>query len=63
MSNQEDQDERRAWLDYMVQLEEERGSIVPGGAQGGAVARARKARDAAEQPSETTGHKESPDAP
>ena len=63
MSNPDDRDTDREWLDRMVRLEEERGGIVPGGAQGGAVARARKARDAAEQPGEATGHKESPAAP
>ena len=54
MSNPDDRDADREWLDRMVRLEEERGGIVPGGAQGGAVARARKARDAAEQPDEAT---------
>lgn len=57
MSNPDDRDADREWLDRMVRLEEERGGIVPGGAQGGAVARARKARDAAEQPSEATKEK------
>ena len=54
MSNPDDRDADREWLDRMVRLEEELGSIVPGGAQGGAVARARKARDAAEQQDEAT---------
>ena len=62
MSNPDDRDADREWLDRMVRIEEERGGIVPGGAQGGAVARARKAREAAQQPDEATGHKESPDA-
>ncbi len=32
------------WLAAMVKLEEERGSIVPGGAQGGVIARTRRAK-------------------
>jgi hypothetical protein len=59
VSNPDDRDADREWLDRMVQLEEERGGIVPGGAQGGAVARARKAREAAQQPDEATKEKES----
>jgi hypothetical protein len=35
------------WIAAMVDLEDERGAIVPGGAQGGVVARARRARAAA----------------
>ena len=38
------------WIAAMVELEDERGSIVVGGAQGGVVARARRARTAAEAP-------------
>ena len=59
MSNPDDRDADREWLDRMVRLEEERGGIVPGGAQGGTVARARKAREAAEQPDEATKEDES----
>ena len=32
------------WIATMVELEDERGAIVPGGAQGGVAARARRAK-------------------
>jgi hypothetical protein len=42
-----DREQEAEWVAAMVELEEERGSIVPGDAQGGVVARARRARAAA----------------
>jgi hypothetical protein len=38
------------WLKAMAELEEQRGSIVPGGAQGGLAARARREAEAACSP-------------
>lgn len=45
--SQEDREAQHAWALKMLALEEERGPIVPGGAVGGAVARARAAQSGA----------------
>jgi len=42
--SQNDREAERQWARRMLKLEEERGPIVPGGAVGGTVARARAAK-------------------
>lgn len=46
----ESREQEAEWIAAMVELEEQRGSIVVGGAQGGVVARARRAKAAAGAP-------------
>jgi len=49
--NEHDTDRDFQWLLKMIALEEERGSIVPGGAVGGGAARARRKAQAMARPS------------
>jgi hypothetical protein len=49
--NQEDREVEHQWVRRMIALEEELGPIVPGGAVGGAVARARRATQGKTAPS------------
>jgi hypothetical protein len=49
--NQEEREAEHQWALKMVVLEEERGSIVPGGAVGGAVGRARRLAEGKTPPS------------
>jgi hypothetical protein len=50
MNHNREQEHEIEWLAAMGDLEDERGSIVPGGAQGGVVARARRAKAEAAAP-------------
>lgn len=43
--SQEDREAEHEWVLKMIALEEERGSLVPGGAVGGTVGRARRAAE------------------
>ncbi|MFT3765848.1 MAG: hypothetical protein QM820_10055 [Minicystis sp.] len=49
--NEHDSDRDFEWLLKMLALEEERGSIVPGGAVGGGLARARHKAEGQARPS------------
>ena len=43
-------EEEAKWNAAMIKLEEERGDIVPGGAQGGVIAKARRTREGESAP-------------